>query len=58
MGLFAKKKAATVVDPVCGMTIDPAKAVGTEVHDGQTFYFCSQNCLDTFRKDPHQYAHG
>jgi Cu+-exporting ATPase len=26
----------TVTDPVCGMTIDPAKAIGTSTHEGQT----------------------
>ena len=45
----------TVVDPVCGMTIDPSDAAGHVEHKGQTFYFCSQNCLDRFRADPEQF---
>jgi Cu+-exporting ATPase len=36
-------------DPVCGMSVDPAKALLTE-RDGETFYFCSQHCLDKFTK--------
>jgi uncharacterized protein len=46
-------------DPVCGMKVDRAKAVTTDV-DGQTFYLCSQHCLHTFETDPNQYiaAHG
>ncbi|MEO7229387.1 MAG: YHS domain-containing protein [Candidatus Limnocylindrales bacterium] len=51
------KMADKVKDPVCGMEIDPAQAAATEVHEGQTFYFCSQACHDTFVKDPHRYGH-
>lgn len=43
-------------DPVCGMEIDPQSAFATREHMGQTFYFCSQNCVDQFDTDPHQYA--
>jgi uncharacterized membrane protein YraQ (UPF0718 family)/YHS domain-containing protein len=31
------------VDPVCGMTVDRAKALTAEV-DGRTAYFCSEHC--------------
>ena len=41
-----------VVDPVCGMTIDPADAVGTVEHRGHTYYFCNESCLDQFKADP------
>jgi Cu+-exporting ATPase len=44
-----------VLDPVCGMTIDPADAVGQVEHRGQTYYFCNQSCLDQFRKDPERF---
>jgi P-type Cu+ transporter len=45
-------------DPVCGMQVEPAKAAGTLEHDGKSYYFCSRHCLETFRKDPAQYAGG
>ncbi|MGH2695525.1 MAG: heavy metal translocating P-type ATPase, partial [Actinomycetota bacterium] len=32
---------ATVRDPVCGMTVDPSSAAGSEEHGGKTYYFCS-----------------
>jgi Cu+-exporting ATPase len=48
--------AAEVIDPVCGMTISPADAVGTAEHKGQTYYFCSQSCLDEFRADPARFV--
>ncbi len=46
----------TVRDPVCGMDIDPATAVGSQEYAGQTYYFCSQGCLERFREDPERYA--
>ena len=47
---------AGVEDVVCGMTIDPADAVGTIEHAGRAFHFCSQPCLDRFRQDPGRYT--
>ena len=44
-----------VVDPVCGMTIDPADAVGHVEHRGRTYYFCNQSCLDQFQADPDRF---
>jgi Cu+-exporting ATPase len=44
--------AATVVDPVCGMTINPAEAAGHTEHMGRTYYFCGLGCLARFRADP------
>jgi Cu+-exporting ATPase len=44
-----------VVDPVCGMTIDPSDAVGHFEHKGQTYYFCAQSCLEQFRENPEQF---
>jgi P-type Cu+ transporter len=47
---------AQVVDPVCGMTISPADAVGTSEHNGQTYHFCSDSCLQKFRENPGAYV--
>ena len=43
-------------DPVCGMDIEPQSAFTKREHMGQTFYFCSQSCVDQFDKDPHRYV--
>jgi Cu+-exporting ATPase len=40
------------IDPVCGMTVDPADAAGSFEHEGKTYYFCSTHCLEKFRRDP------
>ena len=42
----------THVDPVCGMTIEGADAVGTHQHEGVTYYFCNPSCLERFKADP------
>ena len=47
--------ARTVVDPVCGMTVDPATArFKAELH-GETYYFCSASCRDKFVAQPAKY---
>lgn len=46
------------IDPVCGMTVDPATAAGRYDYEGTTFWFCSRPCLDKFRADPARYAKG
>ena len=41
------------IDPVCGMTVDPAKARGGSFeHAGTTYYFCSAGCRTKFAADP------
>jgi YHS domain-containing protein len=39
-------------DPVCGMKVDRARAVTTEL-GGQTYYFCSEHCLHAFEAGSH-----
>jgi Cu+-exporting ATPase len=41
-----------VLDPVCGMTIDPNDAAGSADYNGQTYYFCHSSCLERFQADP------
>jgi P-type Cu+ transporter len=42
-------------DPVCGMTVDPARAATQVVHADKTYYFCCAGCADEFRADPAKY---
>jgi P-type Cu+ transporter len=44
-----------MIDPVCGMTVDPAGAAGSHTHAGQTYYFCSRHCLERFAADPSRF---
>ena len=43
------------VDPICGMTINEKSAAGTLVYAGATYFFCSQDCLDKFKREPAKY---
>ncbi|WP_417525657.1 heavy metal translocating P-type ATPase [Marinovum sp.] len=45
-------------DPVCGMSVRISDATRIEEHGGETFYFCSDNCQEKFRADPHFYVSG
>lgn len=40
-----------ILDPVCGMTVDPAGSLASE-YGGATFHFCSARCLERFEADP------
>ncbi len=40
------------VDPVCGMTVEPAKAAATVDNGGRQYFFCGQGCAAKFRADP------
>ena len=40
------------IDPICGMTVDPATAAGYHEHQGQRYYFCGLSCLERFKADP------
>lgn len=51
------EESALVIDPVCGMSVDPKTAAATREHDGADFYFCSTGCADKFDADPHRYGH-
>jgi len=45
-----------VKDLVCDMMIDPKKAAGTSVYQGQTYYFCSTGCKTEFDKSPQKFV--
>jgi Cu+-exporting ATPase len=45
-------------DPVCGMTVDRARAADRVDHEGTTYYFCSRGCGAKFRADPGRYLAG
>jgi P-type Cu+ transporter len=45
----------TVKDPVCGMSVDPAKTKHLYSHDGNNYYFCCAHCLEKFKAAPEKY---
>jgi P-type Cu+ transporter len=44
-----------MIDPICGMNVEPSSAAGSHVHSGQTYYFCSRHCLAKFKEDPEKF---
>ena len=46
---------ATVIDPVCGMKVDPAKTAHHADHGGTTYHFCAARCREKFVADPEKY---
>jgi P-type Cu+ transporter len=48
-----------VLDPVCGMTVDVAKAEAdglTIEHQGRTYAFCRSGCVRAFQEEPEIYT--
>jgi Cu+-exporting ATPase len=47
--------AERVIDPVCGMTVDPHATQHRHRHGTDTYYFCSAGCRTKFAADPDKY---
>jgi Cu+-exporting ATPase len=47
--------AALEKDPVCGMSVDPARAKATYEHAGKTYYFCCPGCKEKFSAAPEKF---
>jgi len=43
------------VDPVCGMTVDPATTAHRAAHEDQDYFFCSAGCRTKFVAEPDRY---
>ncbi|MGR7995901.1 heavy metal translocating P-type ATPase [Xanthobacter sp. ZOL 2024] len=47
---------APVIDPVCGMSVEPGRAKYAARHSGKTYFFCSSACETKFKADPGVYT--
>ena len=54
-GSGPEPEAEVARDPVCGMTVTIATARYTSDQGGQTFYFCSAHCQDSFQREPKRF---
>ena len=45
-----------VVDPVCGMTVDPTSAAEQRILNGESFWFCGAGCAQQFDKHPSRFT--
>lgn len=50
-----KTQNTSVIDPVCGMTVEPKNAKGQSVHGGNSYFFCSAKCKVKFDENPKKY---
>ncbi len=48
----------TVIDPVCGMTVNPDTTEHRHAHAGDNYYFCSARCRERFAEDPVSWLDG
>jgi P-type Cu+ transporter len=46
---------AFVLDPVCGMRVNPATAKHRYRHNGQDYFFCSTRCRQRFEAEPEKF---
>lgn len=53
--MTTSEKNTTIVDPVCGLQVDPETAVAETCHNGTAIYFCSENCKTRFLAAPDRY---
>jgi P-type Cu+ transporter len=42
-------------DPVCGMSVDPAKAAASVEYESKLYHFCSRGCAEKFKADSQRY---
>ena len=47
-----------VIDPVCGMTVEPARAAAKVEYGGKTYFFCSPHCARRFEPRPEYFLEG
>jgi len=40
-----------MIDPVCGMDVEPSNAAGSHVRNGQTYFFRNHHCLQKFKEE-------
>jgi Cu+-exporting ATPase len=55
-GTESSSSSTMATDPVCGMRVERALAVGTEEFSGRLYFFCSASCKQTFHANAAHYA--
>lgn len=44
-----------VIDPVCGMEVEPGKTKPFVHYKGRSYWFCADGCRKAFEADPDKY---
>ncbi|HMF49017.1 MAG TPA: heavy metal translocating P-type ATPase [Candidatus Saccharimonadales bacterium] len=45
-----------MIDPTCGMQVEPDAAAANYEYNGQIYYFCCRHCLAAFKADPEKFV--
>lgn len=51
-----KSPTTKMIDPVCGMEVDPATAAAETCHEGTKVFFCAEGCRDAFITNPGRFT--
>jgi YHS domain-containing protein len=46
---------ASMIDPVCGMSVEAESAAAAWEYRDVVYYFCSVRCMERFRDDPEHF---
>ena len=52
----APAASGAAVDPVCGMSVDPASAAAHRTYEGADYWFCAPGCAERFDADPERFS--
>ena len=44
-----------LIDPICGMRMDPEEAPAVATYNGRSYYFCSDTHKEQFLREPEKY---
>ena len=44
-----------IIDPVCGMEVEPGRTRLVAVYQGHSYWFCAKACREAFEKNPQKY---
>ena len=55
-GILTDPKPPAARDVVCGRAVKPEHAKGQMEYGGETYFFCSVECLKRFEDDPAEFA--
>jgi Cu+-exporting ATPase len=54
--MSAQLSKTKMIDPVCGMEVDPETAAAETCHEGIKVFFCAEGCRDAFLANPERYT--
>lgn len=54
--VMVSKARKVIIDPVCGEEVDPETAQFIQEYEGEQFYFCTEECMEAFKRSPHRYT--